>query len=175
MPTLSIHIKTSEKGAHIKGKRIVLTYFSDGESGVIAKSLKHRKVNHLFALSRKASEEEMKSESSQWRITFLSYSDWDTLIEDEKKWVDDEKWISSIQELRKKFPQFENKCKQPEPKMEVQSEAEAQAERISKLKIAKMDGGDAQPPKLKEIVDIPEEKVSAPQPKAGTNEQLKLW
>lgn len=104
MPTLAIHIKTRKGGLQIKEPCIVLTYYKD--TGGMFRALRTRGVNETFIASRECSGEEMETESHKWRMDFITYKDWDKLIDDEKEFTDDKNWFDILAELKNKHPQF---------------------------------------------------------------------
>lgn len=115
MPTLSIHIKTEASGL-VKQPCIMLSYHSSEDRYPVQKMLIHRRVEHQFVAERHASDEEMKECSHPHRVGFLLYNDWSQLIKDEKEFTDDAAYLSKLEELRKKYKQFDQDSFQPEIK-----------------------------------------------------------
>lgn len=109
MHTLAIHIKLSDKGFQLGGKQIVLTYYKEGEGGLISRCLTKRSVTHQYVLKRSAEQDEVDSEGGQYRVKFISYSSWEALINDERKFTTSQDWFNSLDALRKKYPEFDIK------------------------------------------------------------------
>lgn len=106
MPYVSIHIKTTSSGL-IKNPCILVSYHKTENSGLLHRMLNHRQVELQFLLKRFCSEDEYKSEADKYRVGFFKYSRWKLLIEDEMKFTTDENYLSSLEQLRKKYKQFE--------------------------------------------------------------------
>lgn len=102
---LSIHIKT-EVGGLIKHPRILISYYKSADRYPTQKMLNHRGVEQQWLMTRNVSEDEFRTEANQYRVGFITYDDWDCLIEDEKKFVDNPSWFEKIEGLKKKYPQF---------------------------------------------------------------------
>lgn len=83
----------------------MVAYHEDGGSS-IRRMLAHRGVDHVFIISRTASDEENANESHPYRLGFIPYDDWDKLIEDEKKYTSDEVYLCVLQQLKTQYPQF---------------------------------------------------------------------
>ena len=108
MPILTIHIKTTEGGL-IKEPSILLDYSQQSDSGSMSRMLKHRRVDKQDLAYRVCTADEIKECSHPHRIGFLVYRNWDLLIEDERKFTDDADWFAELEELKTKFPQFNQK------------------------------------------------------------------
>lgn len=104
MPTLSIHIKTTGAGL-IKEPCILISYYNE-DWGVLQRMLNHRNIEKQFVLKRFATNEEMSIESHPYRVGFLVYRNWDKLINDEMKYTDDKMYLSTLENLKNSYPQF---------------------------------------------------------------------
>jgi hypothetical protein len=105
MPTLTIHIKTTEGGL-IKEPSILLDYSQRSDFGPMKRMLNHRKVDQQDLAYRTCSQDEIKECSHPHRIGFLVYRNWDLLIADERKFTQDPEWFAKLEALKKKYPQF---------------------------------------------------------------------
>lgn len=104
-----IHVKTKEGGFQIRKPCIVCTYIGEGESGLMARCLNSRKVQHEYMAKRIALPEEVETEGNSYRVQFIMYDNWEALIEDEKKFTTDEEWFKQLSTLQEQFPQFKRK------------------------------------------------------------------
>jgi hypothetical protein len=107
MYNLALHIKPSSSKK--RKAAIIITYYEDGEAGAFMRTLKHRGIRHTFVAIRACSEEEYKAESHPYRLTLLSYDDWDMFIRDERKYITDPDWFQQLDQLRQQWPRFKRK------------------------------------------------------------------
>lgn len=106
---VELHIKTkSGKGKVYKNTAsIILTYHKDStDSYIYTKSLKHRSVDKLDLARRDCDEEEYKECAHPYRLSFIHYKNWDTLLNDEKKFNPPQDWIDTLNKLKLEYPQF---------------------------------------------------------------------
>lgn len=108
MPTLRLHIKTTEGGL-IKEPSILLDYTQRLNWGPCQRMLKHRRIDRQDLASRHCTEEELKECTHPYRVGFLRYDDWQKLIEDERKWTEDADWFAKLAELKRQYPQFDHR------------------------------------------------------------------
>lgn len=103
---MDVHIKTSKGGMQGISPGIVLTY---GETTMSA--LRNRAINVLYVAKRSCSADEMDECGHPYRMSFLSYNNWDTFIEDEKKFPEsvNEEWFKKLESLKQEYPQFTQK------------------------------------------------------------------
>ncbi len=106
MYTLSIHIKSKAAGL-VKEPCILLSYHNNANWATLKRMLDHRGVEHQFILQRPASDEEVKCENDKYRVGFLIYKSWKKLVNDEKKFTNDQEYLNQFSELQKRFKQFE--------------------------------------------------------------------
>lgn len=106
MPTLTIHIKTTEGGI-IKDPSILLDYSQGSDYGPMKRMLKHRRVDQQDLAYRNCTQDEIKECSHPHRIGFVVYRNWDLLIADERNFTDDPEWFAKLEALKKKYPQFD--------------------------------------------------------------------
>lgn len=107
--TISIRTKASVGKLHTNKAGIYLAYF-DGhdDMGAFIRMCTHRKVDLPIIARRPCTEEEYKQEAHPHRIGFASvYDDWDKLIEDEKEYCTDLSWLKTLEELKVKYPAFD--------------------------------------------------------------------
>lgn len=108
MPTLTIHITTRSKKLTLGKPCILLSYLPEGDhGGSLDRMLNHRGVDHQRLLQRDATAEEMEAESHPYRYHLIPYIDWEKLVADERKYTDCAEWFAELEQLRKRFPQFE--------------------------------------------------------------------
>lgn len=107
--TFTISIKVSHKGKW--GATIICSYVEDDDRATLRRSLQRKglELHHIDVLSRVAEPGEVyRQYEVMYRIPFITYNDWDKLIEDEKKYTDREDWYVSLEKLKKQYPQFIN-------------------------------------------------------------------
>jgi hypothetical protein len=108
---LSIHIKPKngkKDSNHDTNAKVCISYYRSADYGSLKRSLEHKGYSETFVLTRKVTIDERDSEIpiESYRIKYSAYSDWNDLINDEKKFVVPSDWIEKLEDLKKKYPQI---------------------------------------------------------------------
>ena len=72
---------------------------------------KFRKVDKMNFVVRDCTNKEFEIESPPYLLELKMYRNWDLLIADEKKWIENQQWLLRLEELKNLYPQFNENYK----------------------------------------------------------------